>query len=94
MNIKFVFLIIVWASQISLFAQELVTPEKAIALALENNYGIKLANTDVEIAKNIEKPSAQAKALSLFLMAYKTVNPVYKEKAKRINRLWGLVLKD
>lgn len=38
--------------QIHLFAQELITPEQAVALALENNYGIKLSNTDVEIAKN------------------------------------------
>ena len=44
--------------------------------------------------KNIEKPSKEAKALSLFLMAYKTTNPVYKEKSKRINRLWDLVGKD
>ena len=41
-----------------------------------------------------EKPSAEAKALSLFFMAYKTINPIYKEKSKRINRLWGLVLKQ
>ena len=32
-----------------------------------------------------QKPSKEAKALSLFLMAYKSVNPVYKEKSKRIN---------
>jgi hypothetical protein len=38
-----------------------------------------------------QKPSKEAKALSLFLMAYKSVNPVYKEKSKRINRLWNLV---
>lgn len=41
----------------------------------------------------LEKPSAEAKALSLFLMAYKTTSPTHKEKSKRINRLWGLVLK-
>ena len=41
--------------------------------------------------KNI-KPTPEAKALSLFLMAYKTIDPAYKEKAKRINRLWDLVL--
>jgi hypothetical protein len=40
---------------------------------------------------NIEKPSHEAKALSLFLMAYKTIDPVYKERSKRINRLWDLV---
>ena len=39
----------------------------------------------------MEKPSPEAKALSLFLMAYKKTNPVYKEKSKRINRLWDLV---
>ena len=43
--------------------------------------------------KNSEKPSPEAKALSLFLMAYKTKDPIYKEKAKRINRLWDLVKK-
>ena len=41
-----------------------------------------------------EKPSPEAKALSLFLMAYKTINPIYKEKSKRINRLWDLVKRD
>ena len=51
MKIKFVFLSIIFL-QVSLFAQELITPEKAVALALENNYGIKLANTDVEVANN------------------------------------------
>ena len=40
---------------------------------------------------NNEKPSAEAKALSLFLMAYKTVNPSYKEESKRINKLWDMV---
>lgn len=37
------------------------------------------------------KPSPEAKALSLFFMAYKTINPIYKEYSKRINRLWDLV---
>ena len=40
--------------------------------------------------RNTEKPSPEAKALSLFLMAYKTLDPIYKEKSKRINRLWDL----
>ena len=44
--------------------------------------------------KTSEKPSPEAKALSLFLMAYKTIDPKYKEKAKRINRLWDLVVRD
>lgn len=43
--------------------------------------------------KHSEKPSAEAKALSLFLMAYKTIDNAYKEKAKRINRIWDLVKK-
>lgn len=38
-----------------------------------------------------EKPSPEAKALSLFLMAFKSTNPVQKEQSKRISRLWGLV---
>jgi len=42
--------------------------------------------------KKTEKPSPEAKALSLFLMAYKTKKPIYKEKSKRINRLWDLVI--
>lgn len=44
--------------------------------------------------KKAEKPTPEAKALSLFFMAYKTIDPIYKEKAKRINRLWGLVMND
>ncbi len=39
-----------------------------------------------------EKPTPEAKALSLFLMAYKSKDPIYKEKSKRINRLWDLVV--
>jgi len=39
----------------------------------------------------MKKPSPEAKALSLFLMAYKKTNPIYKEKSKRINKLWDLV---
>ena len=41
--------------------------------------------------KNTEKPLPEAKALSLFLMAYKTISPTHKDKSKRINRLWDLV---
>jgi hypothetical protein len=44
--------------------------------------------------KNKEKPSPEAKALSLFLMAFKSTDPVCKEKSKRINRLWNLVKND
>jgi len=41
--------------------------------------------------KNIDKPTPEAKALSLFLMAYKNIDPSYIEKSKRINRQWDLV---
>ncbi|MFT5859664.1 MAG: hypothetical protein ACI865_001768 [Flavobacteriaceae bacterium] len=44
--------------------------------------------------KNIEKPSTEAKALSLFLMAHKATSPTHKEKAKRINRQWDLVMTE
>ncbi len=44
--------------------------------------------------KNFEKPSPEAKALSLFLMAFKTEKPIYKEQSKRINRLWAEVIAD
>jgi hypothetical protein len=36
------------------------------------------------------KPTSEAKALSLFLMAYKSKKPIYKEQSKRINRQWDL----
>ena len=52
MNIKIVFFSILVASQTMGFAQELITPQKAVSLALENNHGIRLAKTDVEIAEN------------------------------------------
>ncbi len=41
-----------------------------------------------------EKPSPEAKALSLFLMAHKSIDPIYKEQSKRMNRLWELVLEN
>jgi hypothetical protein len=40
---------------------------------------------------NIEKPSPEAKALSLFLMAFKSTDPAYKDQAKHINKQWDLV---
>ncbi|WP_246124714.1 TolC family protein [Algibacter pacificus] len=52
MKIKFVFFSIIVMSQTVGFAQDMITPEKAVRLALENNHGIKLANTDVDIAEN------------------------------------------
>ncbi|WJJ96464.1 TolC family protein [Algibacter luteus] len=52
MNIKVFCIIALLLSQILLYGQEIITPNKAVQLALENNYGIKLAKTDVEIAQN------------------------------------------
>ena len=43
------------------------------------------------MSTNNEKPSPEAKALSLFLMAFKTKDPIYKEKSKRINKRWDMV---
>lgn len=40
------------------------------------------------------KPTPEAKALSLYLMAHKAKSPAHKEKSKRINRLWSLVTKN
>ena len=34
------------------FTQQVVKPSEAIALALENNYGIKIANNNLEVAEN------------------------------------------
>ena len=41
--------------------------------------------------KQPEKPTPEAKALSLFLMAYKTKDPIYKEKSKWINKRWDMM---
>ena len=38
-----------------------------------------------------QTPTPEAKALSLFLMAYKSLDNAYKEEAKWINRRWDLV---
>lgn len=55
---------------------------------INNNYIKEKMN------KKSNKPSPEAKALSLYLMAYKATSPAHKEKSKRINRLWSLVLKS
>lgn len=43
---------------------------------------------------NLDKPSAEAKALSLFLMAHKSINPSYKEKSNRMSKLLNQVKND
>ncbi|ANW95719.1 transporter [Wenyingzhuangia fucanilytica] len=50
MNTKII--ILFFLSFISLQAQEVLTQQKAIELALENNFGVKMANNNVEIEKN------------------------------------------
>ncbi len=39
-----------------------------------------------------EKPTPEAKALSLYLMAHKKTSPNHKEKSRRLNKLWSQVL--
>jgi len=42
--------------------------------------------------ENREKPTPEAKALSLFLMAYKSTNQTYKDKARHIKNRLDLVM--
>lgn len=44
--------------------------------------------------EKMEPPSKEAKALSLFLMAYKTKDEAYADKYKRINKQWRLVTRN
>ena len=41
--------------------------------------------------KKIGKPSPEAKALSLYLMAFKNAKPINKENARRNNKQWDRV---
>ena len=43
------------------------------------------------MGRKTHKPTPEAKALSLYLMAHKAKDPNFKEQLKRINRLWDLV---
>lgn len=43
------------------------------------------------MTNNSQKPTPEAKALSLFLMAYKSYDNKYKEILKRINKRWDMV---
>ena len=45
-------LVLVFSFSIISFAQTVVKPSEAIALALEHNYGIQIANNNIEIAEN------------------------------------------
>lgn len=52
MKVRFILFSISLIHCMCLFSQEVITPEEAISLALEHNYGIKIANNQVEVAKN------------------------------------------
>jgi len=52
MSTRLFILFFLFLGQQFVLAQELITPEKAVALALENNYDIKLANNGLEVAEN------------------------------------------
>ncbi|WP_044402941.1 TolC family protein [Lacinutrix sp. Hel_I_90] len=52
MKIKYSILFSVFVGLQCLTAQQILTPEEAVALALENNYGIKIANKNNEVAEN------------------------------------------
>ena len=47
-----IFFIALWLINISVFAQKVFTLQEAIAIALKNNYDIKLINNEASIAKN------------------------------------------
>ena len=52
MNRKFLYTILFTVSFFASNAQEILTRDKAINIALENNYGIKIANNNVLISEN------------------------------------------
>ncbi|MFY0629362.1 MAG: TolC family protein [Flavobacteriaceae bacterium] len=52
MNIRKTFLILMSFSMASISAQQVLPVSKAIELALENNYGIKIVNNNNKVAKN------------------------------------------
>ena len=50
--IKRLFITLLVLVNIQVSAQDVLTKKDAIAIALENNYGVKIANNNVEVAKN------------------------------------------
>ncbi|MGY8908255.1 MAG: TolC family protein [Flavobacteriales bacterium] len=50
--IKNTILLVVFLSTVKGFSQEILTKEEALAIALENNFGIKIANNNLEVAEN------------------------------------------
>lgn len=51
-NSKYIITLILVCFFMSSWAQQKLLPSEAIALALENNYGVKIANNNVEVAEN------------------------------------------
>ena len=51
-NFKIIFLVFILCLSLKVVAQQTVKPSEAIALALQNNYGIKIANNNLEVADN------------------------------------------
>jgi outer membrane protein TolC len=49
---KHYILLLIFVSALQGFSQEILTKKKALSIALENNFGIKIANNNIEIAKN------------------------------------------
>ncbi len=49
---SFILMILLVVSNVILAQQKTISPNEAVSLALENNYGIKLANNLLEISKN------------------------------------------
>lgn len=52
MNYRSILLIVLFVASNALAQQKIISPNEAVSLALENNYGIKLANNQTEIANN------------------------------------------
>ena len=52
MNIKNILTLFIFISFYTFQAQELLTKETAVSIALENNYGIRIAENSVKIAEN------------------------------------------
>ena len=56
MRLSFTFILLAFGICSKIAAQEpLLSKEEAVALALENNYGIQMARNQVEIAANNKK---------------------------------------
>ena len=50
--IKIIVSVLLVINSIQVSAQEILTKKEALQIALENNYGVKIANNNVELAKN------------------------------------------